>query len=234
MPRNGSRVRATRPSNSPPTASAAETASSTSRSSRRERSSNASPASVNSTLWVERRGPSHPTNCSRPRICRLRAGFQTYSRSAARPELAPFLGDGHERTQVAQLNAVGCVWEGKDAPGLLHARSIARRHRSGHADRASLCCTIGLSLYTRVVQSGRRDRRRYDTQVWAASRTNHRALAAGRNGVPRARPDRRALTCRFLGGELHRDRPRRRRVQLDRAGGAPVGVRAPRGVRRGP
>ena len=76
------------PINSPPTDSAAATASSTSRSNWRERSSRASPASVSSTLCVERRSSSQPTSCSRPRICLLKAGCETYSRSAARPKFS--------------------------------------------------------------------------------------------------------------------------------------------------
>ena len=68
-------MRAMRPTSSPPTDCAALMAASTSRSSGRERSSSASPASVNSTLWVERRSSSQPSSFSSDRICRLSADW---------------------------------------------------------------------------------------------------------------------------------------------------------------
>ena len=63
-----------------------------------------------------------------------------------------FLGHRHERAQVSQLDAVRCLGEREDAGGLIHATSIARVPTVGDADRAMRSCTIGLSLYTRVVQ----------------------------------------------------------------------------------
>jgi hypothetical protein len=47
-----------------------------------------SPAIVSSTRCVDLRNSSQPTNCSSARICRLSAGCEMYSRSAARPKLS--------------------------------------------------------------------------------------------------------------------------------------------------
>ena len=74
--------------------------------------------------------------------------------------------------------------------------------------------------------SARRDGRRDDTQVWVASRADHRALAAGGNGVARARAARRVVADRPVGGELRRRRSRCRSPRFDRARGAPLGVRS--------
>ncbi len=81
---HGCQMRVMRAVSSPPMARVAATASSASDSRLRARLSKASPASVSSTRWVERRNSSQPINRSRLRICRLNAGCDTNRRWAAR------------------------------------------------------------------------------------------------------------------------------------------------------
>ena len=84
----GAQYWARRKASSPPTDWVVDTASSKPSSRLRVRSSNASPASVSSTRWVERRSRSHPISFSSELIWRLSADCEMCRRSAAREKLS--------------------------------------------------------------------------------------------------------------------------------------------------
>ena len=141
----GAHIVAMRLASSPPTDCVVAIASSRSPSSRRARSSSALPATVSSTRCVERRSSSQPSRRSSARIWRLSAGWERYSRAAARPKLRSSATATNARRWRTSTPSGACGKASTSPVGSLIV-SMPRVRDRGDADRARPRCSIGLSL----------------------------------------------------------------------------------------